>query len=200
LNLYTYVGNNPIRYIDPSGHMIQENTMDHNCGCGGQEFHNPDRWEEFDMFIDITAEVIGVNDIDTLSDPNASKVEKVWSAISLLPSPLKGIKLLKFFEGMGKVAGETKVLGRLQDTAVAKEWKDHDVLNIKDWTIAKNDAWVQEGIKNKQNFYTASPITKGNLWDDIAGRETVYARELRMITEAGYVKRGDYYIHPANFK
>jgi hypothetical protein len=36
------------------------------------------------------------------------------------------------------------------------------------------------------------------LWDDVAHRETVYARELRQIKEAGYVKQGDTYIHPDN--
>lgn len=68
------------------------------------------------------------------------------------------------------------------------------VLNIKEWTIAKNDAWVNEGIANKQTFYTGSPINQQNLWDSVAGRETVYARELRMLKEAGYVKQGDYFI------
>jgi hypothetical protein len=59
---------------------------------------------------------------------------------------------------------------------------------------------VNAGIKNKQDFYLASPINKQNLWDNIANRETVYARELRMLEEAGYVKKGDYYMHPDNLK
>jgi hypothetical protein len=101
-------------------------------------------------------------------------------------------------EAVARQAKDIKVIGRLQDTAVAREWKGHDVLNIKNWTIQKNDEWVLSGIKNKQDFYTASPINKQNLWDDIAGRETVYGRELRMIEEAGYVKRGDTYFHPDN--
>ncbi len=89
------------------------------------------------------------------------------------------------------------MLGRLEDTKVARDWEGHDVLNISDWTIKKNDQWVEQGIKNKQEFYTASP-TKGNLWDKAANRETVYARELNQIKEAGYVKKGDSYIHPDN--
>lgn len=98
-----------------------------------------------------------------------------------------------------KVAKSTdiKVLGRLEDTKVARDWEGHDVLNIPDWTIKKNDEWVEQGIKNKQEFYTASPI-EGNLWDDVANRETVYARELNQIINAGYVKKGDSYIHPDN--
>jgi hypothetical protein len=61
---------------------------------------------------------------------------------------------------------------RLEDTAVAREWKGHDVLNIPNWSIKKNDEWVADAIKNKQNFYTASP-EKGNLWDVKNNRETV---------------------------
>jgi hypothetical protein len=90
---------------------------------------------------------------------------------------------------------DIKVLGRLEDTKVARDWKGHDVLNIKDWTIKKNDQWVQQGIKNKQDFYTASP-TKGNLWDKAANRETVFSRELNQIKDAGYIKKGDTYVYP----
>jgi uncharacterized protein RhaS with RHS repeats len=94
-------------------------------------------------------------------------------------------------------SGDIKVLGRLEDTKVARDWDGHDVLNIPDWTIKKNDQWVEQGIKNKQEFYTASP-EKGNLWDAAANRETVYARELNQIKGAGYVKQGDSFIHPDN--
>jgi RHS repeat-associated protein len=92
---------------------------------------------------------------------------------------------------------DIKVLGRIEDTTVARDWAGHDVLNIPGWTIKKNDQWVEQGIKNKQEFYTASP-EKGNLWDAAANRETVYARELKQIKEAGYIMRGDSYFHPKN--
>jgi hypothetical protein len=92
-------------------------------------------------------------------------------------------------------SADIKVLGRLEDTKVARDWGGHDVLNIKDWTIKKNDQWVQQGINNKQDFYTASPI-KGNLWDKAANRETVFSRELNQIKGAGYIKKGDTYVHP----
>lgn len=91
-----------------------------------------------------------------------------------------------------------KVIGRFQDTVISKDWEGHEVLNVKNWTLAKNDAWITEGIINKQNFYIASPITETNLWDFIAGRETVFAREINMLLEAGYVPQGDYLIHPSN--
>jgi len=89
-------------------------------------------------------------------------------------------------------AGNTAVVGRLEDTAVARDWASHDVLNIPDWTITKNDAWVNAVIKNKQDVYVASPLTHRNLWDAANGRQTVLARELKMLTGAGYKWDGDY--------
>jgi len=100
-------------------------------------------------------------------------------------------------EGTGEtVAKEYKVLGRLDDTAVAKNWDGHDVLDDPNWTLTRNDDWVNSGIDNNQDFYIASPITEKNL---ISANpkypgETVFAREIRMIKEAGYVQKGDYFI------
>ena len=91
--------------------------------------------------------------------------------------------------------GNVAVVGRLEDTAAARDWAGHDVLNIPDWTIAKNDAWVNAVIKNKQEVYVASPLTHKNLWDAVNGRQTVLARELKMLTDAGY-KWDGYYMRP----
>jgi RHS repeat-associated protein len=95
-------------------------------------------------------------------------------------------------------AADTKVIGRLEDTAVAKGWAGHDVLNIRDWTLRKNDAWVQSGISNKQTFYIASPTTRNNLVSSnpLYPGKTVFARELGMLTDAGYTRVGDYMVPP----
>ncbi len=92
---------------------------------------------------------------------------------------------------------QLKVVGRLEDTSVLKGAKGYDVLQIKKWTLKKNDKWIKQGIKRKQNFYIASPINKKNL-KSVKYGETVFARELRMLKEAGYVKKGDYLVHPGN--
>ena len=119
----------------------------------------------------------------------------------------EGVKVTEELEAMVKVVkaaeegGQSiKVIGRLPDTAVAKDWAGHNVLDIPDWSIPKNDAWVNEGIKNGQDFYTASPLTPENLWDSIANRETVYGREIRMLQDAGYVQKRDYFINLNNLK
>ncbi len=93
-----------------------------------------------------------------------------------------------------------KVIGRLEDTAVAKDWAGHEVLDIPDWTLAKNDAWIQSGIAARQNFYLASPRA-GNMVQTTgryAGQPTVFARELEQLEAAGYKQIGDYMVHPDN--
>jgi len=93
-----------------------------------------------------------------------------------------------------------RVLGRREDTLVAKGWAGHEVLDVPNWTLAKNDAWVASGISANQNFYLASPIA-GNLVQSSGkymGQPTVFARELGQLGEAGYKQVGDYMVHPAN--
>jgi hypothetical protein len=95
--------------------------------------------------------------------------------------------------------GRTKVIGRIEDTAVAKEWPGYDVLDIPEWTQAKNAEWVNQGIKEGQVFYTASPEA-GNLVQTsgrYAGQPTVFANEIQQLKAAGYVKVGDYYVPAA---
>jgi hypothetical protein len=65
------------------------------------------------------------------------------------------------------------------------------VLIIDDWKMWKNDKWINQIIKNKQDVYAASPLTYENLWDfpedgPPQGRQTVLAREVKMLTDAGY--------------
>jgi hypothetical protein len=98
------------------------------------------------------------------------------------------------------IPSNIKVIGRLEDTAVAKRWSGHDVLDIPKWSIDQNMQWVDEGIANKQTFYLASPEA-GNMIHTsgkFSGHPTVYAQELERIRNAGYVKIGDYYVHPDN--
>ena len=66
------------------------------------------------------------------------------------------------------------------------------VLNIPDRTQAKNDAWVQGIIDQGASVYVASPQTETNLWDFANNRETIFARELNQLRNAGYTQAGDY--------
>jgi len=91
-------------------------------------------------------------------------------------------------------AGEraTAVIGRQVDTAVAKDWAGHEVLDLpaNEWTLAKNDKWVQSVVERKMPVYVGSPTTWPNLWDAAAGRSTVFGRELQQFTDAGYTWDG----------
>lgn len=90
--------------------------------------------------------------------------------------------------------GKPGDIGRQADTAVAKGWKGHVALDASDWSLELNDAFIAAAIKQQRHVYLASPL-KGNLVQTsgrFAGQPTVYARELRQLREAGYVRRGDY--------
>lgn len=86
----------------------------------------------------------------------------------------------------------TAVIGRQADTAVAKDWAGHEVLDLpaKEWSIARNDQWVQSVVDRKMPVYVGSPTTWPNLWDAAAGRSTVFGRELQQFTKAGYTWDG----------
>jgi hypothetical protein len=92
----------------------------------------------------------------------------------------------------GAVESETAVIGRQFDTAVASNWAGHLVLDLpsSEWTLAKNDAWVQDIIDRKIPVYVASNTTLSNLWDSTAGRPTVFGRELQQLVNAGYTWDG----------
>ena len=96
-----------------------------------------------------------------------------------------------------KQGKKIKVIGRRPDTAVARDWPGHDVLDLpnKEWTPERNEQWVGEGIANKYPFYKASPETKENIWRN-DGTKTVYAQELDRIRAAGYREEGDYLLSP----
>jgi RHS repeat-associated protein len=93
-----------------------------------------------------------------------------------------------------------KVIGRIWDTAVAKGWAGHEVLDIPNWTLKKNAEWISEGIKAGQNFYMASSYA-GNMVQTsgaFKGQPTVFAMELEQLAKAGYRRIGDYLVHPNN--
>jgi len=87
-------------------------------------------------------------------------------------------------------ATHTAVIGRQWDTEVARDWPGHEVLNLPDWTIQKNDQWVQSVAERRLDVYVGSPTTYDNLWDAAEGRQTVFARELDQLTKAGYTWDG----------
>lgn len=88
------------------------------------------------------------------------------------------------------VEDTTAVIGRLPDTAVAKSWPGHEVLDLPDWSIAKNDQWVQSVIDRKMPVYVGSNPTWENIWDATNARTTVFGRELQQFTNAGYTLVG----------
>ena len=113
------------------------------------------------------------------------------------------VSLLFSKAGLAKLAtgasDELYVIGRSWDTKVAKDWNGHVVLDVETWSEGLNRAWVDEAVAARRTFYVASP-TQGNLVQasgKFAGDETVFAKELRWLQEAGYIRVGDYLVHPS---
>jgi len=95
---------------------------------------------------------------------------------------------------------DIKVIGRLEDTSVAKEWAGHDVLSVpqNEWTLDLNMEWIDDGIKNKQDFYVASPMSGNNLVSTNPQYPglTVFGQEINRLEDAGYELVGDVFMHP----
>jgi hypothetical protein len=87
------------------------------------------------------------------------------------------------------------VLGRLDDTEVAKDWPGHAVLDLEDWNPAKNEDWIQSIIDQKGPVYIGSPI-EGNMWNPRRNSPTIFADELEWLGNAGYRREGDFMIPP----
>ncbi|MCI0628434.1 MAG: RHS repeat-associated core domain-containing protein, partial [Acidobacteria bacterium] len=115
-------------------------------------------------------------------------------AFDLMPTPLaapigKACKLLP------RVAEKVKqravrVIGRLPDTAVAKNWPGHKILDVAEYSEEINDKWVKEAVENRETIYIGSPLTKDNLTG------TPFGREFRQFLEAGYKQIGHYLLPP----
>lgn len=99
-------------------------------------------------------------------------------------------------EGASGAVDSVVVIGRQIDTAVAKDWAGHTVLDLpaSEWSIEVNDAFIQGAIDARQTVYLASPTTEANLFNAVAGRATVFGRELQQLFEAGYTRAGDYLV------
>ncbi len=95
-----------------------------------------------------------------------------------------------------EAVGTTYVIGRKFDTAVAKNWPGHEILDVADWTLKKNDDWIQGIVQKRGKVYMGSPISNNNIWDAVNNRPTVYSRELEQLMDANYKQVGDYLMPP----
>lgn len=187
---YLYVGNNPVMLIDPDGRQV---TSAIPIPPGYNKEYDNIKTNIWDVVFRAVTEPY---DWARTAIDWANGDFSYWDLAGLLPIVPAGLR--KTYEKIDEI----KVIGRLPDTEVAKNWPGHDVLDIKDWTKEKNMKWVDEGIKNKQTFYLASPlegnlIQKGGLYK---GQATIFAEELDRLEKVGYKRIGDYMIHPDNIK
>ncbi|WP_351230143.1 RHS repeat-associated core domain-containing protein [Streptomyces sp. NPDC002133] len=81
---------------------------------------------------------------------------------------------------------EYVALGDYDDTAIAIDWPNHEVLFMKNWDIDKNDEFIRGVIAKRQKVYLATPINSKYLAGVDGFDESVYARELNQLLDAGY--------------
>ena len=205
-NAYHYAGNDPVNAVDPLG--LRPVT---DADLAAQRDEDGGSWLS-DLghgALDVVGLVPGVGEVADLANAAWYTAEGNYgmaalSAAAAIPfagwaatgakGVIYGTRAAKALEGAttaGELAAKpTAVIGRLEDTAVARNWPGHEVLNVPDWSIAKNDAWVQSVVDRGLPVYVGSPTTSANLWDDVAGRQTVFARELDQFKQAGYTQNG----------
>ncbi len=113
-------------------------------------------------------------------------------------------------EGGGTAGGgdpqkKTAVIGRLGDTHAAEGLEGFEVLDLPDgqWSIGRNEEWVQSVVDREMDVYVASTPTYENMWNPIAAEghgpgPTVFAQELNQFEKAGYTWDGFMLRHPGH--
>jgi RHS repeat-associated protein len=171
-NFYAYVGNNPINRIDPSGLFFTPDTL-----------------------IDVG---FILYDIYRLVADSSCSVNENLAALGLdvVGAIAPGVTGLGAASRVARNADEIYVIGRKWDVAIARDWPGHKILDIPDWSLAKNDQWIQAVIDKKATVYLGSPTTRDHLFDAITNQPTVFGREVQQLESAGLKRIGDYLIPP----
>jgi len=171
-NFYAYVGNNPIRRIDPLGLFFTPDTL-----------------------LDIGFILYDLYNL--VADGPCNINENLASlGLDVVGAIVPGVTGLGAASRVARKADDIYVIGRRWDTAIAKDWPGHKILDIPDWTIGKNDEWVQKIIDQKASVYLGSPTTQDQLRNALTNRPTVFAREVQQLESAGYKRIGDHLIPP----
>jgi len=162
LNRYSYVRNNPLKFIDPTGHFLGRHSY------SGLLMSNQN---------DPPPQVLEVEGRYIEWESGRTIGQKALESPLIEPGDILGIGAV--FKGGGKLLikgaakradnvaedilvnvskkTDIKAIGKMDDVKVAKDWPNHGVLDVDNYGPEIRKEWVGNGIKNKQDFYTASP-------------------------------------------
>ena len=201
-NRYQYANNNPYRYVDPNGQEAIPFNDDPTLkpgigtlivgGAIGAVAAAPAVYSSMAIVAlttELAASEVGFTGLTLgMSASFVARVDGDQVARGLLSN-------------VGSILGKRDdivVLGRQLDTAVAKHWSGHVILDLppEKWSLNANDAFIAAVIQQRRRVYLASPITAENVYDAVGTRSTVFGREIDQLLDAGYKRRGDYFEPP----
>lgn len=84
-------------------------------------------------------------------------------------------------------------IGTRKATLAARE-EGYQVLDTPGWSLEVNDAWIDGLISRRAIIRIVSEESDNTLKNPLNNTETVFAREIRRLENAGYVRQGEYLV------
>mgnify|MGYP001256726152 CR=1 FL=1 len=178
-NLYVYVRNNPLRFIDPTGNIIEE--KDGKVRTEKRE-HNPsDEDHNVDTFKDGTHVLkYGRITIDKKVYVIVWTVEKVW-VFADDKTPIKALKatsgIMLFDKDSGKIIDEKKSMEMLQKETNRNEVFNNET-NCYGFALAKGQVWLQDTKEIKK-------LMKGDNYDLDNAKTTANVGDIGIFSDQG---------------
>lgn len=201
-NMYAYARNSPATHVDPDGRQVAAALSDRYEKNAKTIEPVADLLQKVSPFSGATALATLANKTFRLGKATGDALGNNVSGTKLTAAVSKDVATAsEAFVAMAGAAvpiaaasetsGSVMVVGRLKDTAVLSGAAGHEVL-APNASVAVQDGWIMQGIRNGRTAYLASEPTSQNLTN--SGEMTRFGRELAMFLNANYQRVGSYLI------